>query len=615
MDPSMGELMDPSMGQTTKTVHPALAVVRWPERAALFDGAGGADWLAFTEPLAVLEAKTVEAVPALLDRVESETAAGRWAVGFVAYEAAGAFDPAFPTLAPSPTRPAPPHGSAQAGPLAWFSLFDRPRPLQLPAPPEVAGAAADWQPELTRADYLDRVRRIRAWIARGDTYQTNLTYRLRCLLEGDPWTLFTGLCTTQPVDYACYLETDSWAVCSASPELFFELEERKISCRPMKGTRPRGRTVAEDAEARRALESSPKDRAENLMIVDMVRNDLGRICDPASVAVRGLFGIERYATVWQMTSEVHGTTGVGLAEIFAALFPSASITGAPKVRTMQIIGELETSPRGVYTGAVGVVAPGRHSRFSVAIRTAFVDRTSGQAEYGVGGGIVWDSSAADEHAESRAKAVALARPRPSFSLLETLLWDPPEGLFLLDRHLERLAASAGYFGFPFDSEEARRRLQGEKQATWSRRRRFRLLLSPAGLLTVESEALAEIPEPWRVVAATHPIDPSDPFLFHKTTHRRAYDERRSASPEADDVLLWNPDGELTESTRANLAVRRGGVWVTPPVECGLLAGTFRAGLLERGELREERILLSELESAEEIRLINSVRGWIRVELR
>jgi para-aminobenzoate synthetase/4-amino-4-deoxychorismate lyase len=264
---------------------------------------------------------------------------------------------------------------------------------------------------------------------------------------------------------------------------------------------------------------------------------------------------------------------------------------------------------------VGVVAPGRHSRFSVAIRTAFVDRTSGQAEYGVGGGIVWDSSAADEHAESRAKAVALARPRPSFSLLETLLWDPPEGLFLLDRHLERLAASAGYFGFPFDSEEARRRLQGEKQATWSRRRRFRLLLSPAGLLTVESEALAEIPEPWRVVAATHPIDPSDPFLFHKTTHRRAYDERRSASPEADDVLLWNPDGELTESTRANLAVRRGGVWVTPPVECGLLAGTFRAGLLERGELREERILLSELESAEEIRLINSVRGWIRVELR
>ncbi len=319
MDPSMGELMDPSMGQTTKTVHPALAVVRWPERAALFDGAGGADWLAFTEPLAVLEAKTVEAVPALLDRVESETAAGRWAVGFVAYEAAGAFDPAFPTLAPSPTRPAPPHGSAQAGPLAWFSLFDRPRPLQLPAPPEVAGAAADWQPELTRADYLDRVRRIRAWIARGDTYQTNLTYRLRCLLEGDPWTLFTGLCTTQPVDYACYLETDSWAVCSASPELFFELEERKISCRPMKGTRPRGRTVAEDAEARRALESSPKDRAENLMIVDMVRNDLGRICDPASVAVRGLFGIERYATVWQMTSEVHGTTGLRVVD--ASVFP------------------------------------------------------------------------------------------------------------------------------------------------------------------------------------------------------------------------------------------------------------------------------------------------------
>lgn len=585
------------MIRVASSTHPTRVVARWSGRDSR------SPWLAFSAPFEVLEAASLEEVCPLLDRVERETAAGRWAVGFVGYEAAAAFDAALHTLAPG------------SSPLAWFALCDRPRPLQLSPSPGPAGAPGDWQPEISKADYLDCVRRIRAWIARGDTYQTNLTYRLRAVQESDPWALFASLFTTQPVDYACYLETDAWAVCSASPELFFELEGRRISCRPMKGTRPRGRTAAEDARARRALEDSSKDRAENLMIVDMVRNDLGRICEPGSVAVSGLFAIERYATVWQMTSEVRGTTGAGLAEVFAALFPSASITGAPKVRTMQIIAELETSPRGVYTGAVGVVAPGGHSRFNVAIRTAFVDRAAERAEYGVGGGIIWDSRAEEEHAESRAKAVALARPRPSFSLLETLLWDPAQGFVLIDRHLERLAASAGYFGFPCDLDEARRRLSAEAASTRSRRRRLRLLLSSSGRLTLESEELSEIPEPWTVAIARSPVDPSDPFLFHKTTHRRVYEEQRGASPGTDDVLLWNPDGELTESTRANLAVRRGDSWLTPPVECGLLAGTLRAELLEQGELAEERLLVSELQAVEEIRLLNSVRGWIRVELR
>lgn len=572
----------------------ARAVVRWPQQ-------GG--WLGFEEPLEILQAEAAAGVPALLDRIDRQARHGRWAVGYVAYEAAAAFDPALTTLAPAPGVP-----------LAWFAVFEAPRPL--PRLPDAAPfVPPGWQPELDRQGYLARVERIRNWIARGDTYQTNLTYRLRGSLTGDPWALFAALCTTQPVDYACFLETETWALASASPELFFELEDREIVCRPMKGTRPRGRTLAEDDERMRELRESTKDRAENLMIVDMVRNDLGRIASPGSIVVDSLFDLERYATVWQMTSRIRAVTGAGLREIFTALFPSASVTGAPKIRTMRIISDLEVSPRGVYTGAIGIITPQRRFRFNVAIRTAWIDRRSGRGEYGVGGGVVWDSSAEEEHAECAAKAVALTRPRPRFSLLETLLWVPGRGYTLLDRHLDRLAESAAYFGFPLDLDATRALLADRAPRSATGRLRARLLLSAAGELSVECHDLVPVPEPWNVELAVEAIDPEDPFLFHKTTHRETYERLRRAAPEADDVVLWNPRGELTESTRANLAVRRDGGWLTPPVECGLLAGTCRADLLASGELREERIGISELESAEEIRLLNSLRGWIRVTIR
>ncbi len=389
----------------------------------------------------------------------------------------------------------------------------------------------------------------------------------------------------------------------------------------MKGTAPRGRTPEEDLAAARALRASAKDRAENVMIVDMTRNDLGRVARPGSVEVRRLFEVERYPTLFQLTSEVAAETAAPLDELFAALFPCASITGAPKVRTMEILNGLESTPRGVYTGAVGLVAPGGRARFSVAIRTAHVAPAAGAGpglcfEYGTGGGVVWDSSPAGELAESRTKALVLTRGEAPFELLETLLWEPRRGYRLLDRHLARLAASAEYFGFPLDVAAARRRLGELAAGLPARRHKVRLRCAPDGGLSLGAAPLDHRRHPWRVALARRPVDARDRFLFHKTTRRRIYEEaldqaRAEAGAQGvDDVLLWNRAGELTESTVANLVLSLEGELLTPPVAAGLLAGTLRAELLARRRIRERRLVPADLARSDAIFLVNSLRGWI-----
>ena len=602
----------------------------------------GGPWWRFAAPKAVLRAERAEEVPALLREVEAATAAGLWAVGFVAYEAAAGFDPALVTRGAAA-------GGEAAVPPAWFALFAEPRPEEGPRP-AAAGAlpAPRLRPTLSDAAYLAGVEAIRAAIARGDTYQANLSYRLRGSLAGgpEPPALFAALDRSQPSPYAAYLELGRQAVCSVSPELFFERRGPHLLCRPMKGTAPRGRTAAEDRELAATLRRSPKERAENLMIVDMVRNDLGRIARPGSVSVRSLFDVTRYPTVHQMTSDVEAETGAGLAEVFGALFPSASVTGAPKVRTMEILAGLETSPRGVYTGAVGWVAPGGDARFNVAIRTAWIDRgarapwaEAAEApgdeggggpwlEYGIGGGIVWDSVPERELAETRTKALVLTAGRVEpFRLLETLLWRPGAGYVLLERHLERLAGSAEYFEFPLDLGEVERRLaeldrslrgRGATGETGPRRHRVRLLVDPAGAVSVEASPLERTRRPWRVALAAEPVDPGDPFLRHKTTRREVYEralaEARRRRPGLDDVLLRSPAGELTESTLANLVLRLDGELLTPPAGAGLLPGTLRAELLARGRIREATLTLADLARADGVYLINSLRGWIPARL-
>ena len=572
----------------------------------------GSGWRRYREPLGVLSATRLCDVLPLLVEVRRQTLAGRVAVGWIAYEAAPAFDAALEVRPPG------------AVPLAWFALFAG--GVEATAP-EIVPAASPfmpvWRGMPTRETYSEAVKRIREHIAAGNTYQVNYTYRLRAPWTGVPQQRFAVLARAQRSRYAVFLDAGRFAVLSASPELCFRLEDDLLTCRPMKGTAPRRLTLVEDRLQAAGLRASEKERAENVMIVDMVRNDLGRIARVGTVRVPRLWETERYPTLWQMTSTVCAETAAPLDEILVALFPSASITGAPKVRTMQIIKEIERTPRGIYTGCVGVLGPGRRGWMNVAIRTLVVDRRENLAEYGTGSGIVWDARAAAEFDECRTKTLVLGGLPPPFQLIETLAWTPAEGLLLLERHLRRIGDSAEYFGFACDADAIRTRLAGATRGL-CRPNRVRLLLDELGGIEVtvsplgqRSVILSDAPPPRRraravrVAVAQEPVLHRDVSLYHKTTRRRVYERALAGSPGCDDVILVNEAGEVTESTTANVVVRdEAGYW-TPPVESGLLAGTFRGQLLESGAIRERRITLDELRAAKEIWLINSVRGWRR----
>lgn len=553
-------------------------------------------------PIEILHASTLAEVVPTLERAEAAARSGRIAAGFVAYEAAPAFDPALRAHPPGDL------------PLAWFGVFEHPQILAPDALVSALPPLLDWQPSISLERYRRVVAEIHDHIADGNIYQANFTFRLMAEFAGRPWDLFTSLCRGQRSTCCAFVDTGHWVLCSASPELFFELEGDRIQSRPMKGTARRGRTADEDASQALWLQQSTKNRAENIMIVDMVRNDLGRIAAAESVRVTRLCRVERFPSVLQLTSTVEARTRAPLDEIFAALFPCASITGAPKVRATEIIAALEEQPRGIYTGAIGLIGPGRRARFNVAIRTVQVHPGIGSAEYGTGGGIVWDSVADDEWQECRTKALVLQPPPPDFELLETMRWQPETGILLLRRHLDRLAASARYFGFPLDRAELIAALELETRDLPHEAHRVRLLLSVDGGIGITTTPLLDEHRPWRVALAKDPVDSENLFLYHKTTHRQVYDQLRRDFPDHDDVLLWNQEGEMTESTLANVVIRRRELLLTPPVSSGLLAGTFRAELLDRGEIREERFSIRQLLEANEVFLINSVRGWIEVVL-
>ena len=572
-------------------------------RAVIHDPETG-HWLQFQTPDAVLTAANLsDILPLLAEAERLVTRDGLYAAGWIGYEAAPAFDPAFHT------RP------TTAFPLACFGIFGHPTVLTaLPAAAQ-SFRCDTWRPTVNRDEYATAIARIKNHIALGETYQVNYTLRHRSTFRGDPWEFFLSTCADAP--YAAFLDTDAFALCSASPELFFSLQDERIFSRPMKGTAARGKTQAEDRTNARWLYRSEKNRAENVMIVDMIRNDLGRIARIGSVRVPRLFAVEKYPTVWQMTSTVEARTAASLPDILRALFPCASITGAPKVKTMEIISAIETTPRNIYTGAIGFIGPGRHARFSVAIRTTLIDRTASLAEYGVGGGIVWDSTAEEEYEEclTRAKIILHPASPPPFQLLETMLWAPDQGCFLLERHLARLRESARHFGYRYDERRINAALSEATRGLDPRPHRIRLRLFPDGTAECDTAPLAP-PDgrPVRVRLARHPIDTRDPFVLHKTTRRDHYETAQAAFPDAEDVILYNEAGEVTESCIANIVILREGRLITPPLSCGLLNGTYRAELLERREIHEERVSIPELMTAEKIFLINSVRKWREVVL-
>jgi len=561
----------------------------------------------------VIQALALDEVGPALDRVEEAARGGRWAAGFVAYEASPGLDPAMSVRGRERGDP------FAALPLVWFAIFERHEGVPAFEPVADDRSATDdvvWTASIDRARYDASVAAIRERIAAGDTYQVNYTFRLRAELGCDERDLYRDLCLSQRGGYAAHLSAGPFGVLSASPELFFRIDGDRMTTRPMKGTAPRGRWQEEDKENASRLASSPKDRAENAMVVDLLRSDLGRISVPGTVRANRLFETERFETVWQLTSTVRSTLrpGISLSDTFRALFPSGSVTGAPKVSTMGLIAGLEDAPRGPYCGAIGYLAPPGsgepRANFNVAIRTVVRDRQSGLAEFGVGGGITYDSSAAGEFEEAVAKARVLTSRRPRFELLETIRHEPASGFRHLPEHLARLEASARYFGFALVRSDAEAVLEKAVAELGGAEGVVRLLLARDGSVRIDlSDPRPAATGPVRVAIHPQPVDPSDVWLYHKTTLRGPYDRRRDDRPDLDDVVLVNDRGEVTESTIANVAVKLGEAWFTPSLGSGLLAGTYRAVLLREGRLSERTIRVEELGEEEGLALVSSVRGW------
>jgi para-aminobenzoate synthetase / 4-amino-4-deoxychorismate lyase len=594
-------------------------------------GTGSPRRIVYRDPVRVLEARRVEEVRPVVAEIERAVSDGLHAAGFIAYEAAPAFEGRMSVR------------SGNRLPLLWFGLFDAPANLPEPSPstsptptraatptPTPAALPGRWELEVDRPRYDAAVAAVREAIAEGRTYQVNLTARLRSELDGpepDPVSVYESLRRAQGSGWHALLDLGREVIVSVSPELFFRTSGRRIETRPMKGTRPRGRWPEEDAALAAQLASSEKDRAENLMIVDLLRNDLGRVCETGSIRVPRLFDVERYRTVWQLTSTVEGRLreGAGLGDILGAVFPCGSVTGAPKISTMALIEELEVSPREVYCGAIGMVRPGGDMAFNVPIRTLWWDRQTGRAEYGTGGGIVWDSTPASEYDELRAKSAVIREPWPDFRLVETMA--AAGGILVRrERHVERLRQSAEYFGFPFPEADVRAVLDTAAAADegGTAPRRLRITIGPGGDIELDVAPLgtqgsprpgaSDGSPPLPVGLADRPVRSDDRFLFHKTTNRGTYDARRAHRPGAFDVLLWNERGEVTEFTRGNVVVELDGKRSTPPLQAGLLPGCLRAELLASGTIEERTVLVEDLTRAARVWFINSARGWLEVTL-
>lgn len=634
-------------------------------QTARFDAANQTSYL-YLNPLEIIQANTLEDLPHLFNELQAALDQGSHAAGYLQYECGYHFEPHTNTPAFQPATPAP---------LAWFGIYAAPltfnhatgefshtppTPRNATYPTPQAFTAIQPSLNIKATTYTEKVVAIQELITAGDTYQVNFTDRITLHTPLPPAEAFATLIRQQPVSYAAFLNLGEHHILSLSPELFFTLVGDKITTRPMKGTMPRGFDLAEDALAAITLHNDEKNRSEHVMIVDLLRNDLGRICTPGSVHVPDLFTTERYETLHQMTSTVTGALASQLSyyDIFRALFPSGSITGAPKIRTMQIIRDLEANPRGIYTGAIGHITPAQpileHQKknapreasntarsaarpasgrigtplalekpstatFNVAIRTLILKNN--EATMGVGGGIVADSEPAAEYAECLLKTAFLTRPPNDFQLIETILYDPPlsaQPFYLLDLHLDRLAASAAYFNFPCDRDAIQQQLDAlTSTLTEAPRYRIRLLLHSDGTVTLTPTLFSPAPPTGRIRIATQRTLSTDLFLRHKTTRRTLYDHayQQAITAGFDEVLFLNERDELTEGAISNLFLSVGDALLTPPLASGVLPGIYRRHLLETNPNAQEKVLtLEDLHTADAIYTCNSVRGLSEVQL-
>lgn len=556
----------------------------------------------FETPVKILTAEKTEDISTVFEELDQAIDQGYYAAGFVSYEAAPAFHSDY---------------QVQQGnnlPLVWFGIYNKPsytssRQMDTINPFHLS----TWKPSVNYQQYQLQMKKIKKAIHKGDTYQINYTMRLLSNFQGDPYSFYQQLKKNQQASYSAYLDIGDFQILSVSPELFFHVKNNHIVTKPMKGTIGRGRTYMEDQHLIHTLKHSEKDRAENVMIVDLLRNDLGRIAKTGTVKVSQLFDIESYPTVHQMTSTVEADLSTRkIYDWFQALFPCGSITGTPKIKTMEYIKELEDRPREIYCGAIGMISPEREAIFNVPIRTVIINRN--QAVYGTGSGITWDSSPASEYEELKQKAKVLHQQRNSFSLLESIKLE--KGNYpLLPFHLNRLSLSARYFNYPYKEGKVRKVLAAIAKDHADYTYKLRLLLHRDGSLSTDIKRIQSSLQQAACFVADKPVDKHNIFLYHKTTNRSIYQVHEEAeNSKYFSALLWNEEGYITEFTTGNVAVESKGTFFTPPVSDGLLPGTFREKLMEDGKLTEKSIHLNELANYEQIWFINSVRGWVRVNL-
>lgn len=567
------------------------------------DARDGGSARLYRDPVEIVRAdRATEVLPAL-ERLRAARGRGLHAAGYLTYEAGAALMP----------RALPARDGD--GPLLWFGLFADYRLLDgagvAALLPDPAGArAAAPRPRIARDRYDAALAEVLALIRAGDIYQANFTLRADVPVVGDPLALYAGLRRSAAAGYGALVATGERHLLSLSPELFFALEVETLTCRPMKGTATRGDTPEEDATRIATLRGDAKQRAENLMIVDLMRNDLSRVAVPGSVAVPDLFTVESYPTVHQMTSTVTARLGEGrdAVDVLAALFPCGSITGAPKQRSMEVIATVEEAPRGIYTGSIGRIDADGDAAFNVAIRTLALADGAAVAELGLGSGIVADSRADEEWAEVRAKGAFVTAGQPALDLIETMAFDPEDGVILLERHLARLTASAAALGFRFDRHVVRNELQA---ATFRLRKaaRIRLLLAQGGAIAIEiAPAPTAYDRPLRVAVVPLPVAASDFRLRHKTSDRGFYDAARRAAG-TDEVVFVRPDGLLTEGSFTSLFVPgRDGRLVTPSRDLGLLPGVLRAELIDTGRASEGYLSRAALDTP--FFVGNALRGLI-----
>ena len=616
-------------------------VLQWAEQTPgtillesnLSDAANRTSYL-FSQPLKIITADTPEGVERSLEMIGKAVNDGCYAAGCVSYEAGYAFEQRFREVKTPHT------------PLLWFGIFDEPVTINRRTH-TMAGSPEDirrlresvrvfrkgnnphahplhFRSSFSEARYLDAFAKIQKYIEEGDTYQVNLTFRLFSPFSSAAHEVYMRMRGAQRVSYGAFVNAGSFVLLSCSPELFFRRAGDHITLKPMKGTAARGRTLAEDKKQAEMLSESEKNRAENRMIVDLLRNDVGKIAVPGSVLVKRFFDVEKYETVFQATSTIEATLrhGVDIPELFRSLFPSGSVTGAPKIRTMEIIRELESGPRGFYTGSIGFFAPKKKAVFNVAIRTLVIDKETETAEFGVGSGIIHDSRGTEEYKECILKAHFFETEQTNVALIETMRWDPKNRWFLLPRHLRRLRDSASYFGFRFPAAAVRDELRRMERALlripgkgqW----RVRLILDRQGQIGLSRSRLKMLKGTQFVRFSSAATDPENRFLFHKTTNRILYDTELALAEKEGyfDILFQNKRGEITEGARSNVLIRRGDTLLTPPLECGLLPGTYRAYLLSSRHYRiqEHRLYPDDLLTADELFVCNALRGLMKVSI-